>query len=225
MDLNQSSHSVQQEHPSSTLSVHTQHLKHHLFHHSAACGGSLLPDGQNLTILNFQSSVLLSARSSLDLGHGGIVLGQDLHQFVSPVKRVPEPAQLSRDLGGVGDLCEKQIPSHRSDHTRKKGSNSSRPSRTLTLLGHFYAEEARNSACLRAEAVRWLRCEQEQVPTIDSRASLNTARDVKEESPSPAAKSLPFFYRPPWTLEFRCAPCDSLPTQGFCTGKQAGGRA
>lgn len=45
--------------------------------------------------------------SSLDLGHGGVVLGQDLHQLVSPVKRVPEPAQLSRDLHGGGDLCGK----------------------------------------------------------------------------------------------------------------------
>lgn len=51
-------------------------------------------------------------RSSLDFGHSGVVLGQNLHQFVSPVERVPEPAQLSRDIRGGGDLCGKQITSH-----------------------------------------------------------------------------------------------------------------
>lgn len=58
---------------------------------------------------------LCPGRSSLDLGHGGVVLGQDLHQFVSPVKRVPEPAQLSRDLGGGWDLWK-------IDHVTQVGS-------------------------------------------------------------------------------------------------------
>lgn len=58
-------------------------------------------------------------RSSLHLGHGGAVPGQDLHQFVPPVKRVSEPAQLARDLLGGGDLWGRQITSDRSDHTRR----------------------------------------------------------------------------------------------------------
>lgn len=57
--------------------------------------------------------------SSLALGHGGVVLGQDLHQFVSPVKRVSEPAQLARDLRGGGDLWGRQITSDRADHTHR----------------------------------------------------------------------------------------------------------
>lgn len=57
--------------------------------------------------------------SSLHLGHGGAVLGQDRHQFVSPVKRVSEPAQLARHLLGGGDLWGRQITSDRSDHTRR----------------------------------------------------------------------------------------------------------
>lgn len=60
---------------------------------------------------------LCPGRSSLDLGHGGVVLGQDLHQFVSPVKRVPEPAQLSRDLGGGWDLWK-------IDHVTQVGSQA-----------------------------------------------------------------------------------------------------
>lgn len=54
--------------------------------------------------------------SSLALGHGGVVLGQELHQLVSPVKRVSEPAQLARDLHGGGDLWGGQITSARADH-------------------------------------------------------------------------------------------------------------
>lgn len=109
----------------------------------AACGGSLPPQ----TALNFTQDLRHSApgRSSLHLGHGGVVLGQDLHQFVPPVKRVAEPAQLSRDLHGGRDFCGKtdyvtQVGSH-AQIFKQLGLNSSRPCRTLTFLRHFSTEE------------------------------------------------------------------------------------
>lgn len=80
-------------------------------------------------------------RSSLHLGHGGAVPGQDLHQFVPPVKRVSEPAQLARDLLGGGDLWGRQITSDRSDHTRrslKKTAQAGAGGADTHLFAPFY---------------------------------------------------------------------------------------
>lgn len=109
MDPSQSSHSVQYEHPSSSPSVRFQHLQRrlsHQIHHFCRLWRVffLLPDRFKF---HTRAPSFCPGRSSLHLGHGGVVLGQDLHQFVPPVKRVPEPAQLSRDLRGGGDFCGK----------------------------------------------------------------------------------------------------------------------
>lgn len=76
-----------------------------------------------LRSLKIYTSAPLCCPGPSSLDFGGVVLGQDLHQYVPPVQRVSEPAQLARDLRGGGNLWGRQNSSDGSGHTRQSPKN------------------------------------------------------------------------------------------------------
>lgn len=90
-----------------------------------------------LRSLKIYTSAPLCCPGPPSLDFGGVVLGQDLHQFVPPVQRVSEPAQLARDLRGGGDLWGGQNSSdgsgHTHTHTHTRQSPKNRPGSEPTV--------------------------------------------------------------------------------------------